>query len=424
MKIGGITLAVCLVLFGAGFLGFKLSNIGKNNVSNDPVATGSTKKSKNDKQEEEVFTQNIAVFGVDKDEMLTDVILVVHLDSSSHKIKALSVPRDTKVKWDIGLQQKLKEVKPDFEPSSSTWITKINEVAATGGTRNSTIENNIKTLTIYQLERMLGEQIDNYVIVNLDGFKKIVDAIDGVEVDVPQRMYYTDNSQGLYIDLQPGLQNLDGEHAEMLVRYRRYLNGDVDRIKVQQLFLKALAKKIMSPQIITKIPKFLPVMFETVKTDINIMDIPKYYSYLDNLNMENISFYSLPGVGAMENGLSYFFVDENALKQVLGEVFYDRLPLEEEIQITMPNISESQPETEETLPETDETLPGSEEDLPETGETLPDTGETLPRTEETLPETGETPPETGETLPETEDSWPETVIPWPETHDTWPQEEN
>lgn len=437
MKIGGITLAVCLVLFGAGFLGFKLSGIGKNNSTNDPVATDSAKeKSKNKKKEEETFTQNIAVFGVDKDEMLTDVIMVVHLDSTSHKIKALSIPRDTKVIWDIGLQQKLKEVKPDFEPSSSTWVTKLNEVAATGGTRNSTIENNVKTLTIYQLERMLGISIDNYVIVNLEAFRKIVDAIDGVEVDVPQRMYYTDNSQGLYIDLEPGLQTLDGEHAEMLIRYRRYLNGDVDRIKVQQLFLKALAQKVLSPQIITKVPKIVPVMFESVKTDLSLMDIPKYYTYLENLNMDNISFHSLPGVGAMENGLSYFFVDERALRQVLGEVFYDQEPLETEIKITMPNISEDSSEEEEYSSEEEEALPQGSEGMPETGETLPQTtgdspgvGENLPQTTEDSLRPGETTPQTTEVLPQPEETtsqpeytWPEYI--WPESADTWPKTED
>lgn len=443
MKIGGITLAVCLVLFGAAFLGFKLSNIGKINSANDPVATQSAKeKSKKKKEEEEIFTQNIAVFGVDKDEMLTDVIMVVHLDSTSHKIKALSIPRDTKVIWDIGLQQKLKEVKPDFEPSSSTWVTKLNEVAATGGTRNSTIENNVKTLTIYQLERMLGISIDNYVIVNLEAFRRIVDAIGGVEVDVPQRMYYTDNSQGLYIDLKPGLQTLDGEHAEMLIRYRRYLNGDVDRIKVQQLFLKALAQKVMSPQIVTKVPKIVPVMFESVKTDISLMDIPKYYTYLENLNTDNISFHSLPGIGAMENGLSYFFVDERALRQVLAEVFYDAEPLEEEIKITMPNISEGSSQEEDSLSEGEESLSEQGESLDQTGEGLSETGETLPQTTgdmqgggtlpqttedssgegETMPQTSETKRQPEETTSEPESVWPEYI--WPESVDTWPTAED
>lgn len=432
LKIGGITFIVCLVIFGVGFLGFKLSGLGKDKpsqeVANEENSSKKTKE-KGKKKEEETFTQNIAVFGVDKDEMLTDVIMVVHLDSSIHKVKALSVPRDTKVIWDSSLQQRLKMVKPDFVPGTS-WVSKLNEVAAIGGTKNSTIEKNIQTLTMYQLERILGVKIDNYVIVNLDAFKKIVDAIDGVDVDVPQRMYWTDKSQGLYIDLQPGPQTLYGEQAEMFVRYRRYLNGDVDRIKMQQVFLKALAQKVLSKETLTKIPKLLPVLIQDVKTDINILDLPKYYSYLDNLSLDNVSFHTVPGVGAMENGLSYFFIDERGLRQVVGEVFYDQQPSGEEIKVTMPNISEPVSSEKVRRGSNDQAVP-SEDTMPQAEETMPVSGETMPDVspaETTVQgETQKSPDETVEvtTMPSetTEDNWIQPAYTWPESIDTWPRDD-
>ena len=55
----------------------------------------------------------------------------------------------------------------------------------------------------------------------INGFRNIIDAIGGVEFDVPIRMFYNDPEQNLHIDLQKGKQLLNGKKAEMLVRFRQ-----------------------------------------------------------------------------------------------------------------------------------------------------------------------------------------------------------
>ena len=68
-------------------------------------------------------------------------------------------------------------------------------------------------------------------------------------------MKYSDPYQDLYIDLQKGMQHLDGDKSEQLVRFRRYKNGDIDRIKVQQDFLHALIEQQLKVSNIGKISK-------------------------------------------------------------------------------------------------------------------------------------------------------------------------
>ena len=88
----------------------------------------------------------------------------------------------------------------------------------------------------------------------------LVDAIGGVEFDVPMRMYYTDPTQDLYIDLQPGLQTLDGEHAMQLVRFRKgYATQDLQRTEVQRDFLQALAKQCLKVSNLSKIGSFAKI---------------------------------------------------------------------------------------------------------------------------------------------------------------------
>lgn len=302
-----VTLGICVLMIGVIAWAYHTYINKKKNV---PSENNTIKKEK----KLERIKYNLAVFGIDKDRDRTDVIFVVHFDSTINKMKILSVPRDTKVTWTEEQREMLRA-----STGMDVYVSKINEMS-----HYSTLDN-IRESTINQLEHMLNITIDNYVIVDLDAFKKIVDAVDGVTMDVPQAMKYTDRSQGLYIDLDAGEQTLDGEHAEMLVRYRHYLNGDVDRVAVQQKFLNAFMEKLTSPQIIKEIPELVNILFTSVETDMPLVDIPKYYPFLKNFDTSNLSFHILPGEGRYENGKSYFFVDELALYDTLQEVFYDRV---------------------------------------------------------------------------------------------------
>lgn len=278
-------------------------------------------------KEPDPINKTLAVFGVDEDGYRTDVIFVVNYNSETGKSRVISIPRDTKVDWSEEQQAKMEEIK-----GYSVSVSKINEMTSYAGIEH------INEFTVPEIEELLDIQIDNYIIITIDAFKQIVDAIGGVEVDVPvlngNGLHYDDNSQDLHIHLEPGLQILDGEAAEGLVRFRKgYAEGDVGRIKTQQLFLEAFAKKITSPQIITKIPNIIKTIFDTVSTDIKLSEISNYLPYLKSLSADQVTFNIIPGEGKYIGSKSYFIVDEDAMPAFLKEVFSEDTETSEEVVI-------------------------------------------------------------------------------------------
>lgn len=314
LKVVIITFAVCLFLVGGAFAAYRFmiyDDGGKQAAGSQTIKPKLFPKEKD-------INETLAVFGVDKEGYRTDVIFVVNYNSKTNKVKVVSVPRDTKVEWSESQQQRLKELK-DMTRTES----KLNEMTSYGGIEN------IRSFTIDEIEHMLGVNIDNYVIITTDAFRKIVDAIGGVEVDVPvldgQGLQYDDSAQNLHIHLSPGLQKLNGSDAEGLVRFRKgYAEGDVGRIKTQQLFLKAFAEKVLSPGTITRLPQIIPVIFTCVKTDMSLTEIPQYYSHIKKFNLSNLTFNIIPGEPQHVEGKWYFMRDTEKMKAFVDEVFYDK----------------------------------------------------------------------------------------------------
>ncbi|WP_213995762.1 LCP family protein [Tepidanaerobacter syntrophicus] len=225
----------------------------------------------------------------------SDTIIVVSLDTQNKTVKVLSIPRDTRVKL------------------GKYGIQKINAATALGGA----------DLAVKTVKDFLGVPIHNYVVVKLSSFKNIVDALGGVEVDVKERMKYSDPAGGLYIDLYPGLQTLDGDKAEQFIRYRGYADADLGRIKAQQQFMEALIDKILKPSTLLKLPKIIDIVQENVETDIQPMEMMSLANFARQMKRENIKMYTVPGEGKNISGISYFIPFQNELDKVIDEVFYD-----------------------------------------------------------------------------------------------------
>lgn len=261
---------------------------------------------------------NVAVFGVDADGTRTDVIFVVHYDSARESLSLVSMPRDTRV-------SPCQKVQANWDAAGKSYpnVMKLNAIHSYSP-KDTACEN-----TVLQLEDMLGISIDHYVKVNFEAFRSIVDAVGGVEVDVPQDMYWDMSDTGdIKINLKKGLQHLDGEKAEQLVRFRRYAEGDVARIQVQQLFLKALAEKVLSTESIVKnLPEYIEVMYKYVETDLRLTDALKYANYITKIDMDKISMETLPGVGQYVGNVSYFIHDAAETVEMVDRVFYNVEPI-------------------------------------------------------------------------------------------------
>lgn len=221
---------------------------------------------------------NFLVCGVDEAETRTDVIFVVNFDSKSGTIKLLSIPRDTYTEVLPSVEDKINSVGRSI-PS----VVKINAVHAYAGK-----EVGMECLEM-QVEDLLGIEIDNYVLFNIEAFKAVVDIIGGVDMYVPYDMYYSDPVQGLYINLKEGQQHLDGDAAEQLVRNRQYANGDLGRIEVQQMFISAFVEQVLNTEtIISNGPSLIKAAFEYLETDMSITDMLNYAKYIEDVKSSEV----------------------------------------------------------------------------------------------------------------------------------------
>lgn len=316
----GILLVFCLITGGIVFAYYKLTDSPENNGISDSNNPQENKNSFLDSIMGKGIKLNVAVFGVDGDGTRTDVMFVVHFDSKQKRLGVISLPRDTKVNITKEIQTKLDEEGRYYQTPA-----KLNAVHAYSG-KDMGCEN-----AVLQIEDLLNIKINHYVKIDFEGFRNIVDAIGGVEMDVPQNMNYEDPFQDLYIHLKKGPQVLDGKKAEQLVRFRRYPEGDVARVEVQQLFLKAFAQKILSTDTILKnLPDLISNMYQYVETDITLVDALKYVRYVNDVDMNNVVMEVLPGEGKYIGDVSYFIYDEIATRDVIDRVFYGVTPSQNE----------------------------------------------------------------------------------------------
>ena len=326
-----------------------------------------------------VGVYNILICGTDDDGYRTDTIIVAHLDEETHDVALMSVPRDTVVLTGNG------------------GIMKINSVYAGGGA------DGMARLS-KRLGAMLGFELDGYVLVNLEAFRETVDLVDGVEFDVPQDMYYQDPTQNLHIDLKAGKQLLDGEKAMELVRFRKgYASQDIQRTKVQQEFLRALAKKVLSVSSLTKLKEFADVFSTYVTTDLTVGNMLYFAKALMQCDFDAMKTYTLEGEGAMINGGSYYPLYAGKLVQVVNESFnpYDAPVTLDTVNVITPEVARSYQKPAEPEPAEE---PTELENPGETGEEPPD--EEVPEDknpDDTEPENPDTLPE--ETPEEGQDNW-------------------
>jgi anionic cell wall polymer biosynthesis LytR-Cps2A-Psr (LCP) family protein len=142
--------------------------------------------------------------------------------------------------------------------------------------------------------------------VNLSAIRRMADALGGIEVDVPKRMAYTDNSQGLYIDLQPGLQTLKGRDLEGFLRFRHDEMGDIGRLERQQLALQALFRKLTRPEQLVRLPVLLAAAGKDLKTDLGPMELGGLITAMGTTQLETKR---LGGRPFYRNDISYWEAD-------------------------------------------------------------------------------------------------------------------
>lgn len=248
---------------------------------------------------------------------LSDTMLMLRFDPTTFKLVLLSIPRDTRT-WVDGL-----------------GTTKLNEANAYGG----------PALAAKSVSNLLGDvPIDRYVRINVQGVEKLVDALGGVTVFVPQDMKYIDESQHLYIDLKRGEQHLNGKKALDFLRFRYDRLGDIGRVQRQQMLMRALVEQTLSPATLTRIPQILTVIQENVDTNLSVEELVALVGFAAQTERANLQMLMLPGdfSGSGDYAASYWLPNRDGIDGLVARYFSPQPALE----AGMPASSSSEVGTE------------------------------------------------------------------------------
>ena len=234
---------------------------------------------------------NVLLMGVDVDGLRTDAIMLASFDTETKEVNMLSIPRDTKMY--IGNRyQKIN--------AAHAFVDESGEI---GGA----------TATCEAVTRITDIPINYYVDFSFDAVAHVIDELGPIEFTIPDLygdgvgMVYDDPVQSLHINLPPGDYQLNGQQAVWLMRYRHgnvdpstgvfkgYVNGDSDRVEMQQKFLKAVVDQKVNASLILKIPSIFKDISSEIKTNFTVSEVIKYSKYLADFSSVNIHSYSLPG---------------------------------------------------------------------------------------------------------------------------------
>ena len=217
----------------------------------------------------------------------SDTMMLVRVTPATGEIKLLSVPRDLYV---------------DVEPGEKD---RINTAYAYGGVDQARAV----------MEDLTGVDIDNYVIVDFEGFEKVIDAMGGVRVDVGTGVFPEHWSMG------EGFERLNGHKALKYARYRGTPGADLDRIDHQQKLLAALRRQALRWDIVTRLPGIIKVANENVSTDLGVLQvIPLARALVLNGEDNKMSTTELEGhPTSLPDGEQVLMPDEEANEAILQD---------------------------------------------------------------------------------------------------------
>ena len=244
-------------------------------------------------------------YSTDQGLQLTDTIILLGYNPQTQKSFMVSVPRDTFVGNSL---------------SRATSYDKINALYGNEGAEN----------TVSAVEEITGVDIDYYVTINTEALIQTVDILGGVEFYVPMDMKYDDKSQKLHINLKEGLQTLNGEQAEGLLRFRHNNNGtsydseygdnDYGRMHTQRDFLMAVAEQTLEANDLSKLKDIIETIFANLETDCPLSVIFSYLTYVYDFDMDNLEMQQVPGTSVLANNLWVFQYDEEETEEMMQGV--------------------------------------------------------------------------------------------------------
>jgi len=220
----------------------------------------------------------------------SDTMMLASLDPESKKVSLISIPRDSRVRI-----------------ADNHGVEKINSAHAIGGPE----------LAVKTVSEDFGVPVDHYIVIDVQGLKKVFEVLGPVEILIEKPMHYRDRAGRLNIALEPGVNKLDAAQLEEYVRYRHDAKGDIGRIDRQQWFMRQVKKKLEEPQVLLKLPELCKLAKEYVRTDLSVQDMLKLAGFSKQIQPNKIQTAMLPGEAVTISGGSYWVPHPEASALVL-----------------------------------------------------------------------------------------------------------
>ena len=263
----------------------------------------------------------VLLMGVSTDQegvALTDTIMVASYNPNTQKAVLLSIPRDSFT---------------GTNPKRAVASDKINAIYNVTRDPKETVE---------AVNELTGLNLQHYAIVQTEALIELVDAIGPIEYYVPTNMNYDDTSQDLHIHFEEGLQEIDGQEAEELLRFRKnndgtsfpeeYGDNDIGRMKNQREFITAVVEQTVKLENITKLGSIIDIASRNLITNVDFNLLKDYLPYAVEFSTENLQTASLPGSVPdlnQTNNVSIFVVDKEETEQLVTELFFPEKLLED-----------------------------------------------------------------------------------------------
>ncbi len=240
---------------------------------------------------------NFLLLGRDAAAGLCDVVILGTVNTDNGNISFMQIPRDTY-----------------FNCTEATY-KKINGAYNSLGSA-AAMSN--------ELSNALGIKIDYYMCLGLDTIEKMVDAVKGIEINIPKDMDYTDSEQNLTINLKAGKQILDGKNAVKFLRYRAgYTTGDLGRIDAQKLFLNAFATRIADIGNPFALYNVFKLVCENSETNIKVNDLISIAFKCIQAKGGKVSYLTAPGeaIQSEQSGAWYYILSYSSMNEILKSRF-------------------------------------------------------------------------------------------------------
>jgi LCP family protein required for cell wall assembly len=278
---------------------------------------------------------NILVMGLDRrpregqSPSRSDTMFVLTIDPQTKTAGILGIPRDLYV--DI----------PDGD--GGYFRDRINTALVFGEVND--YKGGGQQLAIDTVEHNLGVKIGHYVIIDFEGFKEVIDALGGIDVDVPTYVsdptYSWTELPGDYDpqEFEPGLQHMDGETALAYARIRQN-SDDLDRIQRQQRIIFAVMDKALSLNVLRNALELWNKYKDAIDTDINDIQLAGFAKLAADISPEKISALSLGPATTpwmTPQGASVLLPSAEGIERIVQALFSDQQLLEEQAVVEVQN---------------------------------------------------------------------------------------